>query len=49
MSPLPVVQYVGKDDGEEAEEERCSAGVHHRVEHVHRNRNQTWVIWHLLK
>lgn len=37
LNRVPMVKYVGDDDGEEAKEEHCSTGVDHRVEHPYRD------------
>lgn len=34
---IPVMQYIGDDDGEETEEQHCSTGVDHWMEHFHWN------------
>lgn len=43
-----MVQYVRDDDGEEAEEQQCSAGVNHRVEHPSRDGRGVGKVRHLL-
>ncbi len=37
VSQIPVMQYIGDDDGEETEEQHCSTGVDHWMEYFHRN------------
>lgn len=37
------------DDGEEAKEEHCSAGIHHRVEHSYRDGSGVGEVRHLLE
>lgn len=37
------------DDGEEAKEEQCSAGIDHRVEHLYRDGCRVWEVRHLLE
>lgn len=43
-----MVKYVCDDDGEEAKEEHCSTGIHHRVEHPYRDGCRVREVWHLL-
>lgn len=37
------------DDGEEAKQEHCSAGIDHRVEHCDRVGRGVWEVRHLLE
>ena len=46
---VPVVKYVRDDDGEEAEEQHCSAGIDHRVEHPHSDGCGVGEVRHLLE
>lgn len=48
-APVPVVEDVSDDDGEEAEQERGSAGVDHGMEHSHRDRARVGEIRHFLR
>lgn len=46
---IPVMQYIGDDNGKETEKQHCSTGVDHRVENFHWNGIWAGKIRHFLK
>lgn len=40
---------MGDNDGEETKEEQCSAYIHHRVEHLYRDKCRVGKFRHLLE